>query len=66
MLLNIFVSDVDSGIEYILSKFADNTKLCGVVDTLEGRGAIWRDLEQLPHVDLMKFNKVEAHGLEQS
>ncbi|KAJ7423484.1 hypothetical protein WISP_33805 [Willisornis vidua] len=32
--------DMDSRIEHTLSKFANNTKLCGVVDTLEGRGAI--------------------------
>ncbi|GAB0184441.1 mitochondrial enolase superfamily member 1 [Grus japonensis] len=39
-LFNIFVGDMDSRIECTLSKFANNTKLCGVVDMLEGRDAI--------------------------
>jgi len=37
-LFNIFVGDTDSGIECTLSKFANNTKMYGAVDMLEGTG----------------------------
>ena len=36
-LFNVFAGNVDSGIECTLSKFVNDTELCGAVDTLEGR-----------------------------
>ncbi|GAB0203282.1 cAMP-dependent protein kinase inhibitor alpha [Grus japonensis] len=65
-LFNIHVSDMDSGIECSLSKFADDTKLCGAVSTLEGRDAIQRDFDRLERwvcVNCMKINKTKCKVL---
>lgn len=42
-----FSSDLDTGIECTLNKFANNTKLGEVVASLEGRDALQRDLDRL-------------------
>lgn len=51
------------GIECTLSKFLDDTKMSGVVDIIEGRSNIWRNLDRLkkwPQENLMRFNIINC------
>ncbi|GAB0182934.1 mitochondrial enolase superfamily member 1 [Grus japonensis] len=66
VLFNIFVGDMDGGIECTLSSFADSAKLCGAIAMLEGRDAVPKDtdrLERWARVNHMKFNKAKCKVL---
>ncbi|GAB0204881.1 mitochondrial enolase superfamily member 1 [Grus japonensis] len=47
MLFNIFMNDLDDGIESTLTKFADDIILSGEVDTSAVRAILQRDLDRL-------------------
>lgn len=59
VLFNIFINDLDAGIESIFSKFVENNELWGAVDCLEGEEVLQSDLGRLELWTIsnsMKFN----------
>ncbi|KAJ7398954.1 rna-directed dna polymerase from mobile element jockey-like [Pitangus sulphuratus] len=66
MFFNLFINYLDARLEGILSKFADDTKFKGAVDSLKGREALQSDFDKLEDwaiTNYMKFNKGKCHIL---
>lgn len=60
ILYNVFLTDLDDGIQCTHSKCVDDTKLGGVADRPDGSAALQRDLtrrEKWADRNLMKFHK---------
>ncbi|KAJ7414316.1 hypothetical protein BTVI_41375 [Pitangus sulphuratus] len=60
VLFNIFINDLDAGVQCTINKFAGDSKLGGAGDSLEGQEAFQKDLDRFEHwaiINGMKFTK---------
>lgn len=60
VLLDIFINDLDTGVECILRNFAYDTKPGGTFDSMQAQEVLQRDLDRLEHWIInssMEFNK---------
>ena len=66
ILFTIFINILDAGTACTFNKFADDTKLGGVVDRLDGCAAFQRDLDRVEKWtkrNLMEFSKGKCEVL---
>lgn len=49
MLFNIFVNDLDAGVECMIRELDDESKLGGAIDSLMGQEAFHKALDRLVH-----------------
>ena len=64
VLFNIFINDLDEGVQGMIIKFADNTKLNKIANALEDRNKIQNDLDRME--DWAENNNEIQQGLVQS
>lgn len=66
LLFNIFTGDIEGVIECILSSFAEDTELCGVIDMLQAGNTILKDFHRLERwisSNLVEFSKTKSKVL---